>query len=217
MFLVSMCPINFKANYIQPITIMKRENKSYVPYEAALVEFNPKDELDLNTIKDISLSWEENSFAGWIHQNAFKRLFYQSNNKDHIYGIVKPQESYEKVQTKNVLGLADFSEDDNLTELNYLQTHPDNLSSKYPISTPMTIWQIIKKSLCGSKFFSKKREYKNIGSAMLNFLKDVSDYRIMGVYADKNAIDFYKHNDFVSIDKNCPGHMFWRRENIVTD
>ena len=96
---------------------MKRENKAYVPYEVALVEFSPKDENDLNTIKNVSSSWEEeNTFAACIYENAYSRMYAPINNNEHIYGIVKPQETYAIVQTNNVLGLADFVESDDFTE-----------------------------------------------------------------------------------------------------
>ena len=216
MLLIIMTPISFKANYIKPINIMKRENNTYVPYEAALVEFNPKDENDLNTIKSVSSYWKNDSFAVWIYENAYKRLFRSTNDNEHIYGIVKPQETYSKVQKNNVLGLADFSEDKNLTELNYLQIHPDNISSKNRQSIPMTIMQTIKKKLFGNFIFPETREYKNIGSAMLDFLKNKIGDRVISVYSDKNAIGFYKHNGFICPDEFYPSRLFWRRENDVT-
>ena len=213
-----MSHVSFRANYIKPINIVKRENNAYVPYEAALVEFNPKDENDLNTIKNVSSSWEEeNSFATCIYENAYSRMYSPINNSEHIYGIVKPQETYAKVQANNVLGLADFVETENLTELNYLQTHPANLSSKYPEYTPMRDIQTHLKTLFTNNTCSKPREYKNIGTVMLDFLKDIAEDRAICVFAYKPANGFYERNGFVYPDEICPSNMYWRRENIVTD
>ena len=66
MFLVSMCPINFKANYIKPVNIKKQGED----YSASLIQIDKTNPNDIKALQKLAYSWGTRTYAYDVYINA---------------------------------------------------------------------------------------------------------------------------------------------------
>ena len=168
-----MTQITFGANYIQNVMIQKRtpENK-FEPCEVAVVELDANSMDDFNTLRTLASSWGPDTFVPdmTFHFRVYAGLEQQALL--HLFAITQQKKDFEKLNTNDVMGLADFKEEKNLYALNYLQTNPDYGYVNY------------------------FQEYKHVGTAMLNFLKAKFSDKPIKLHSTQNAVPFYLKNGF---------------------
>lgn len=172
-------PINFGAKFIRPVKIKVHDQTSnkYKTVKAAFLEFDPKNRNDAESLSNALGKWDGQDFARQIVENAkllSRGKMNKGNNK--IYMLAKQQESYHEVEPDNILGMAHMKlKRRKSDELLLFQTRPD------------------------TKHGTKNRKYKNIGSEIINSLKQIYSKSIELISSYKSA-NFYEKHDFVLIE-----------------
>ena len=93
--------------------------------------------------------------------------------------MTKQDSDFDNLDDSKILGMAEINkEDKNSVELNYIQVDPEQTS------------------------LSQRAEYKNIGSKMLDLLKNKYADKVIKLRADAGSVsEFYKKNGFVLKDE----------------
>ena len=101
------------------------------------------------------------------------------NEPCEIYIMTKQDSDFDDLDDSKILGMAEINkEDKNSIELNYIQVDPEQTS------------------------LSQRAEYKNIGSKMLDLLKNKYAHKVIKLRADAGSVsEFYKKNGFVLKDE----------------
>lgn len=182
-----MTPISFKANFIrntyikQVVTPDTSKDK-----EVALVELDINHKNDISALKTVARDWDSRAFgyAGCIYDDAIKTLKYP-DTKEHYYALTTQKEDYKNLDPKKILGLTLFSDKkSSKNELNWLQVEPD--------------------SCYNSK---QNRPYKNIGRALVEYIKEISD-KTISVYPARKATPFYRKLGFEKETSKYPTLLF---------
>ena len=176
--------LSFKAKYITYTNIKNTSTSPNQLQKVDVIELIPSDDNDLETMYSVSKSWRQNI------SSALYQLFISSKPslKEHYYALSLPQDTYYKSNSDNILGVCLISErDNNIMNLDFLQTNP-----KYMYSNK------------GSK------KYKEIGTTLLNFLKEQYNFKKIRVISLEDAKEFYIKNDFIPLG-NRPNNpcMMW--------
>lgn len=176
--------ISFKAQYVACAKIKNKEKCPHQLEKVDIIELTPSDDNDLETMYSVSKSWRQNI------SSALYQAFISSKPylKEHYYALSLPQDTYYKSNSDNILGVCLISESDNDTiNLDFLQTNP-----KYMYSNK------------GSK------KYKEIGTTLLNFLKEQYNFKKIRVISLEDAKEFYIKNNFIPLG-NRPNNlcMMW--------
>ena len=182
--------INFKANYIKPVTIYQYSKKTYNPVKANLVKCDLLNNEDLKTIEKISKKWGKTNYVRSIYKNLKNT---SHDNSKSVYMLVLPQDSYKKVDYKNVLGCVQTVEKYNTLEIKYLQVNPEYTSDKR-YKTDNIFFMFFEKLLLGRK----NTKYKGIGTEIINFIKtnyDCNDF-IEVIPDGIESGNFYRKNGF---------------------
>lgn len=183
-----MTPISFKANFIrdtyikQVVTPDTSKDK-----KVALVELDINHKNDISALKAVARDWDSRAFgyAGCIYDDAIKTLKYP-DTKEHYYALTTQKEDYKNLDPKKILGLTLFSDKKfSKNELNWLQVEPD----------------------CSYSHSGKYRTYKNVGKALVNFVKEISD-KTISVYPARNATPFYRKLGFEKETSKYPTLLF---------
>lgn len=169
-FKTSMNNINFKATHINSINILKRDGSKYKPCEANFVEFNQENKKDLFTLKETSDLWGD-CYALDIKEH-FKNEDFKKENK-HVYGLTTQNESYDYIKPDKVLGVVELIEKDGYNKINFLQVSPENQACQFG-----------------------RPNYKKIGTAIVDSLKQIYSSKPMKLHSVFTAKDFYKKNGF---------------------
>ena len=161
--------INFKANYINTGTVKKIDRSfNYLAHDASFVSLNPKNKKDVLALESINGDWDC-SFLRSICNNL-----YRYSKRTRLYALTTQEKNFEDLNPKQILGIAvgEHNKDQGFY-LDFLQTNPKHIkgSSPYP-------------------------DYKNIGTAILNCIKQF--YGIKYIKADSvpTAFNFYIKNEF---------------------
>ncbi len=187
-----MTPISFKANYLKNVTVLERKSPgNYGDTDVSIVELDPKDKRDMSALGNVACKWStKHSYGLNIYNDALDEKSGQNKSSDiynkHFYAITNQDSNYKHLDDRKILGLAVFSEMDGpFNVLDWLQISPSTNETQ-----------------------SRSRKYKNLGTAIINFIKGTSD---RSVYVDSSmpAIDFYKKNGFNSVNTKYPSKMMW--------
>lgn len=161
--------ISFKAQYIKatPIKNLKRD-LSYSVKEASFVVLEPQNQADICAMRSINLSWDS-GFLRSIYNNLSRY-----NDKFKIFALTTQKQNFEELNANKILGVALVErKPDGVLYLDYLQTNPKYIREKV--------------------LFPK---YKNIGTAMLNCIKQMPNIKCIKAVSVPTAFDFYLKNDF---------------------
>lgn len=165
--------ISFKANYILPTNILKKDNGKYEKYSANFYKLNIKNHQDITLIKDLAKTWGKDSYVFNILDSATDQNI---NYPRHIYILTDAKESNYKPKTENVMGIAELDETRKTeNSLNFIQVNPKFINSK---------------------------KYNHIGSAMIDVIKCLHFSKPMYVFSEENAMNFYKYNNFEKIENS---------------
>ena len=117
---------------------------------------------------------------------------YFKSDSANLYMLTLPQDSYEKIDDKNILGCVLLNEQSNKLEINYLQVNPRYTAKKRPVAKNRFFKFIEKHLLC-----KKETEYKDIGRGILDTIKYIyADKNTIELITDAKAVNFYKKNGF---------------------
>ena len=161
--------ISFKAQYIKttPIKNLKRD-LSYSVKNVSFVTLESQNQADICAIRSINLSWNS-GFLRRIYNNLSRY-----NDKFKIFALTTQKQNFEELKANKILGVALVErKPDGVLYLDYLQTNP-----KY-----------IKENALLPK-------YKNIGTAILNCIKQEPKVKCIKAESVPAAFDFYLKNDF---------------------
>lgn len=163
---------NFGAKFLKNVYIKKAP--SYIDTAAACVEIEPQNLGDINALEKISKYWTNAKFITNIY-NAARAVRndskYYKNNR--IYAITTQNSDYENLNCDNILGVVHISPfEDKSIHIERIEADP----------------QIIN---------SIDREYKGIGTAMLNFLKTIANKITCFPSKSVTVKNFYFKNDFI--------------------
>lgn len=168
--------ISFEARFIKNVPVKKYSyfKKSYQEEPSKLIEFDPKDSIDIENLENIAKDFGGDSFANNIYIHAKYLKEHLEENVRYI-GITRQKDNLDKLDASQVLGVAELTNKTSKEiELEFLQVHPQYLNSYY------------------------RPSIKNTGTAILNYLKECYD-RIT-LKSSPNATFFYKKNGFTQID-----------------
>lgn len=184
--------LNFKANFIKNVPIQKRVSaEKFVPSQVSLVELDINNQNDIEALGKTAVLWERkaSTFANYIYIDATKDKQYPDVEKEHYYALTKQNENFELLNPNSVLALAVYAEKkDPMNEIMWLQVDP-------------------KTNTKNASIFN--REYKNIGTAIVDFLKSLSQ-KPLYVQSDTKATPFYEKQGFESMDLKHPDIMCWQ-------
>ena len=176
--------LSFKAKYITYTNIKNTSTSPNQLQKVDVIELIPSDDNDLETMYSVSKSWRQNI------SSALYKSFISSKPylKEHYYALSLPQDTYDKSNPDNILGVCLISErDNNIMNLDFLQTNP-----KYMYSN---------KTL---------KNYQKIGTTLLNFLKEQYNFKKIRVISLEDAKEFYRKNDFIPLGKDYDNPcMMW--------
>ena len=210
-----MTPISFKANFIRYTTIKQWDNKSYNPTEASFVEFIPQNKNDLQVLDNISKRWDEAIYAQTIYNSAFIDSVVGQKPNHHFYGITTQKNNLSKPDTQKVLGIAEVTEKINKNEIAYLQTKPDYMSKANKSDVIDLVFSIIDKISPNEKEKEHLPEYKNIGTGIINSLKETYPNKDIELYATDTAKGFYKKLGFVKCSFFNSNHLFLKHNKNI--
>lgn len=191
-----MTEINFRASFVKPVTIQQYSKNGYRPLQASFVKCDVFNKTDLDSLGVVAEKWGLVNYAKSIYKrmlvmNNFRK--FHENDTERVYMLTLPQDSYEKIEDKNVLGCVLLEEQPNKIEINYLQVNPKYTANKR-LMAKNSFLKIIEKFLLRKK----DTEYKYIGRGILDSIKDIyKDKNIIELITNFNTIKFYEKNGFM--------------------
>lgn len=163
----------FKASYIGTAKIQRRENtgEKFTPYTTSFVKLDPYSSNDFETVRDVNLKWNYGkTFASYIYEH----MDLEEHNpyyKD-FYALTTQNKDFDKLYSKQILGLAQVRRTRMGIILEYLIARPDD------------------------NMHSKERNFKRIGTAIIECLKSIYNHKDISVESVDSAVEFYKANGF---------------------
>ena len=175
-----MNTVSFTAKYICN-THIKEYKKNSPPQdkEVVIVELDKKSEGDKAAIFNIAKSWDipNKRNYSWCMYNSFKREKQKCKSKNHIYALTTQNKSFDKLDSKKILGLIQFSElPRGENSIDWFQVRP---KYNYVIS-------------------KDNRKYTHVGKALLEFTQKKFSKKPIYVSSSEDAIEFYEKYGFVS-------------------
>ncbi len=172
--------INFKAQYIMPATIQKRNKNHYQKHSAGFYKLDPQNKADKKIITEIAKNWGNNSYSYNIYYNLYNNN--NLNKKTHVYVIAQDIIPEAELSAGNIIGIAELTEHSDMENtLDFMQVKP---------------------------FILKTKKYLKTGSQMLDIIKCLHFDKPIYLFSDKNAREFYQKNGFQKIP-NCSNSFYW--------
>ncbi len=174
--------LGFRANFECKAEIKKLNSITgeYTPELVNWVKFDRKNLLDVMALTYAARNWDREKFASNIAYRAMLMSETKLENEPcEIYIMTKQDSDFDDLDDSKILGMAEINkEDKNSVELNYIQVDPEQTS------------------------LSQRAAYKNIGSKMLDLLKNKYADKVIKLRADAGSVsEFYKKNGFVLKDE----------------
>ena len=167
---ITFQPQNFTGNRVKTVQILKN-NK---PFNATLIELT---KLDINCVESLAERWKT-KIIEQILTSMYIPLIGVKNPK--IYAISTQKENFQKVSPKNILGMFEVTERDNLYALEYLEVKPTQT------------------------YGNNKRTFSEVGKACLDYIKTRFRHKDVEIYAIETAAPFYTKMNCINEPKdNC--------------
>lgn len=187
-----MDSISFKANYIKPLQVLKIDEEGLKPQKAAFVEFRPA---DIETVNEI------NHDIGWLGgRRAFDKRSFETG---HIYGLTTQTDSFHKINPDKVLGLVTTTDKNDIITSIRLRAEAKTPAKKSLLSK-------IFNYIYPSGYYKEERQYKKVGSALLDGLKHVTDD--IAVFSPKKYAGFFIKNGFLNPIPKDKNYLKWVRK-----
>ena len=187
--------INFTGTYLTSIPVLKKQNSEFQPQSVSLIEIDKNDNNDMNALEETELLWGERRTCTFLRdmiQTAEVPEKEENVENEHYLVLTKQNNNFDKLNPNDILGTALFYEKNGeiSNEIKWFQVKPkENHTNKYG------------------------REYKSVGSSMLDYFKSTYAKKPIYVYSSANAIDFYKKHGFENCKKNYKNHLAWISPN----
>jgi len=170
--------ISFKAQFINNTTVRARnENGKYIDKSIAVVKMNPNSKLDYNSVQDISQLWGDEETYVKSMLNHYNIIV--EDQKRSIYIVTEQSDNFRKLLPEKVLGMIEVSKYNNFSRIDFIQTKPQHA------------------------YKSRKRNYKNIGWAMLSLTERIYGDKKIILNSVRKAVEFYKKYGFVVSYEKC--------------
>ncbi len=179
--------ISFKGHYICDSQV-KRNNK---PCALSFVQIDTKNKSDIAALKELDYMYERKSYFGDISDNA--SLDYRCNisfNDKKYYVLTSQKRDFEKLDSDMILGAVQVEPHENCNEINYLQVIPEQ------------------------NYFNPEREYKNLGSSIVNTIMKLFPEKKLMLYSSNSAINFYKKLGFTQDKSETRFNKFFFDKNM---
>ena len=167
---------NFRAKFIKNTTISKQiENtKSYKDEIVSCIQIDPQNKFDIDALENIAKYWADGHFVTNIYHVACAMRddskYYKYNQ---IFAVTKQKDNFENLNSDRILGLVHVSPlNENSLFIEHIEADPEIISKT-------------------------NREYKGIGTAILNYLKTITNKITCFPSSSKTVKKFYFKNDFV--------------------
>ena len=178
--------ISFGAKYINPINIVKLEEKVYKQAEVSFVKLNPYNASDVLALRQIAKYWENDKFAGNISVCADAIYDGKSADGIKIFALTSQSDSFEKLNPDKILGVIETEDTAPFhIHINRFQTKPEFV-------------------------YGYKPEYKGVGTAILNSLKEMYNKISAISEADKYTRSFYERNGFYESSKGSNFYIWYK-------
>lgn len=170
-----MNDINFRANHIKNVNILKQSATKYKPHKISLVEMDLNSRKDINSIKATSEFWD-NSFTV-ITYEQMNSIYnkHKSPKGFHVYALTTQKTNFKKIKPSCILGVLEFLEDTSSgNKIEVLQTNPSYIKSDKNILP----------------------KFKHIGQELVNYI--INKYPDKDIYLNpsKLSVGFYKKLGF---------------------
>ena len=164
--------ISFKAQYIGNSVIQDRNNKDVV---VSSVKLDPNSKNDVKTVEILFEDWFP-QYKGILIDDVYYDFidYYKQKEKKDYYALTTQNNNFQKLDPDKILGIAEYSNfaNKNYNYIDYIQVNPKYMANK------------------------QEREYKNIGSALLDTIKNLNGYKNIYLNSIHEAVDFYTKNGF---------------------
>lgn len=181
-----MSEISFKGNFISHLNIQKIYPIKR-PCKISIVELNPLDNRDLRALRELNDLWEA-SFSGSIYKDAASiHNIGEADKAQKFYVLTRQMKNFENIFPEDILAEAKIVEDSfngRSVNLDYLQVHPENM------------------------FGSENRKFKHIGTAFLDFFKNLYKGKEINLHTLFSSQDFYFANGFHRVERDSNNLYF---------
>ena len=177
---VTASNINFNAQYLDKVNVKKKSFLRYKPYEVSLVEFDRKNEDDAKALHKIV---DECGSRAPI----FTLFWTHGASNEHIVGLTTQKNNFEKPDSDKILGVMHYY---NFIECDYI----DKLQ--------------VKPKYQNNKSFKLNKNYKNIGKAFIEKLREINGNKRLELTSLPNAIPFYEKLGFQHKSERKPQLMY---------
>ena len=181
--------ISFKANYIGQTTVKKIiNNNTFKDAKVSVVEFNTESEKDKAVLSSIHEHWgPADIYSTDIFYSYIDKIIHpERNNSRRFFALTQQSKNFENINRDDILGLMQVSKtikDEN--RIDYIQTNPEYMPQYY------------------------FRNFKNIGSALLKYAKNIFPTGDIILYSVPTTQAFYEK--FGYIIQNVQGRMVLKR------
>ena len=187
--------VTFGAKPINDVVIKKldKSTKEFIDYPAKFVKIDPDNKVDLSVLNLLVQKWKGATYIRRIATNSHWMKSRKYVEID-VYALTTQNNNFERLKPNKILGLAEMRND------------ADNPKNR-------KLWHLqVKPSAINVN--NKNKQYKYVGSSMLDSLKKI--YKNMSLCSDdnKNIKEFYKKNNFVEYYEGR-NHFSWS-SNLFT-
>ena len=163
-------------------------NGSATIVPGAFVELDPKNNIDVNSISDVSANWgffDSLAYDVFDDMERINKNLIRYKEDSKFYAMTLQQSNFEELEPEKVLGVTEVSKKDESTiKINYLQVDPSNTRNK------------------------ASAKFKRLGTNFLNYIKTIYPNDDIYLRSTDSAKKFYKFNGFVKFKKNTNEYIF---------
>ena len=168
--------INFKGQYIQPITIQRKGiDNNFHDYKVSLAELKTSSQNDLIAINNLNCAW--NNCQTLVNDTAkiFNSLYAKtkSSEDEHFYVITTQKENYDKLNQDNILGILQTKNKNGKIEIENLQVSPS------------------------TNYFAIVRNFKQVGRSLVTAVINLNRDKSIELLSEFSALPFYEKMGFV--------------------
>ena len=174
--------VNFKAKYISnnySIKAWSQATNKYRHKTVRLVQLDCSSENDYKALQTLSKLWsKEENFIDSILAKLYYVLHKKNVPKRDIYLLTSQKKSFNKLDAKKILGIAEVTTTGQTSSFDYVQTRPDSVYGKHG------------------------RKFKGIGDVLTKFvIKNFGSNNLYG-HTIEDKIAFYERHGFVVVQRN---------------
>lgn len=172
--------VNFKGIYLDKRPVTKiYPDKSTNLYVVPLVEMQPVSVNDMKTLNNVATLWRGDTTDTFVTNIAddFDNVFRHGSKDRRFIAITEQRRNFNKLQPEKVMGVMEFTKHTQKKYwLDYLQVSPE------------------------FGFFYKDRMIKDVGKALVEYLKEILPKKEIWLNSVLTAVPFYEKLGFKKIN-----------------